>query len=92
MYSSASNLRRSLRRDAQACAVPDLHLSKNPTQRYNLGFSLDLKILPEEACLMDSGNTESTISLHLSLDLGVNNRSWLDDRRGLIGWYSVLQR
>ncbi len=33
MYTSASNLRRSLRRDAQACAVPDVHLSKNLTAR-----------------------------------------------------------
>ncbi len=31
IYTSASNLRRSLRRDAQACAVPDVHLSKNLT-------------------------------------------------------------
>ncbi len=56
-------------------------------------FSLDLKILTEEACLMDSGKAFQSLGaaiqkarspLHLRLDLGVNNRSWLDDRRDLI--------
>ncbi len=62
-------------------------------------FSLDLKILTEEACLMESGKSFKSLGaaiqrarspLHLNLDLGVNNRSWLDDRRDLIGRYSVV--
>ncbi len=61
-------------------------------------FSLDLKILTEEACLMESGKAfqslgaaiqKAQFTLHLSLDLGVDNKSWLEDRRDLIVWYSV---